>query len=152
MTSAQLPRGHLNAIKKFCKEYPHCKERVIDISESTVLKDGNFFICAKPIQLKDLPVGKDWKWAQVKLRNYSIQGIKLSVSKLVPKQTDYDTGFPPQYKIWKFQVKTKQDPEMIVMWCERGIIDFAQLNIDDYKFLSDFMSNEIAQTLWPCES
>ena len=120
--------------------------------DAMMMWDGKIKSC-------QMPGTAEWRWNQSKGRQQMqlADGVQAEVTKLIPRSRSRDGIKAPSYKIWICEFTSSITPVHSVTWCERGIVTKTpqpqirelELRIEDYAFLSPFMSSSVAAELWP---
>ena len=152
----ELPREFNNTILNFTSlffssniqvEKPSC------LSDSIWKTSGSSILLSDVIAVKDLPTGFGWKWNQSKTRKsvyIAQQDTRIDIMKLAARKKPKSTLKEiPSLKMWRLIVTRKYQKPIMWLHCEKGEKDKEYIpSIEEYRFLSEFMSDSIASEIW----
>lgn len=119
-------------------------------ASSSVYTQGNFSLFPGVIPPRVIPREGSWRWTPVKSKKVvPFDHASVTICPLSPKvlhsQSTQDT-VAPDFLLWMFHLFLPNQEPMTAIWCERGTA--SDLNVDDYKFLAQFMCPEVAAEIW----
>ena len=160
-TSGEMTREQSRALNVLEESLPEIREKTkTSMPElyNLTLQDAKVFLHER-VTTSDLP-RDDWVWnqsrARTKVTDYT-ENIKVSFYKLSARYSRTRTvSQQPQFKLWVFNLAVQpNNKDITFLWCEKGNQGVStdttedsltvELNIEDYGFLADFISEETAK-------
>ena len=128
------------------------------LQDTPVCIHGNVFLFDGSFKSSKIPARPGWKWNQTKGRRTGVlprHDAVVEFYKLIPRKTIRSSlQRLPSMKLWQFNIKLSNDRRVTMVWCEKGEKYSASkqevpLCIDDFEFLSPFMSADVVREIWP---
>ena len=150
-----LPKEYRNALDIASTHFLNSKRLPIsELSCTCVCDQGSIHVFEQLVKISKIPSNPHWHWNQTKGRKTDVlQGSITEFFKMIPRRKKGTKAkiYIPSMKLWQFNITLPDSDEKIsLLWCERGEQEPADddLVLDDFRFLSDFMPNNIADDIW----
>ena len=151
--SSSLPPEFSNALKKLTSTFKDATTQQTKLSPSIWQNSESNASLNRVPKIREIPSGNGWRWNQAKKR-YVVQydQITIELTKLVPRKAvrSHLTSLP-KLKLWQGIITNNNEPDSAVYWCEKGadLTEEPELALEEYSFLSEYMSEEDSKQLWP---